>query len=184
MINEDDRALEEMQRAIELDPISPLYYADRAWVNYVLENYDKAIEESQKSLKLYPDFVYGLFTLGLGYVGKNMIEDAIAAHKKAGELSLDWKWGLAVTYAMSGQRDNALEIAQELESRNVIWDTWCLAAIYAVLGDKEKSLYWLEAGYQQRHPWMQWIVKNDQYFDVLIDEPRYTALVNKLNIPK
>jgi len=157
IFNEYDQALDEFRLAKELDPLSPQYYADYAWANCNLGNYDITISESQRSLELNPNDPYTLSTLGSGYTGKGMYERAIEVYNKAAEFSTDWNWALAITYIKSGQREEALKIARDLEDKPKIWDTWCLAVIYATLGERDKFFYWLEAAYQQRHPFMLWM---------------------------
>jgi len=144
LMGNPEEGLKLLQRAIELDPLSNIFPAELGWINYFLGEYDKTIELALKSLELVPDFPFALFVLGEGYAGKGMYEKAIEVQKKSAELSLSHKFGLAHTYALAGYTDEALKIAAELEKRSEIWDTWCLAVIYAGLGDADKVFYWLE----------------------------------------
>ena len=89
-------------------------------------------------------------------MGKGMVEEAIDLQKKASQISKNWSWGLALTYIATGQRDKALMIAKDLESQPKVWDTWCLAVIYANLKDSENFYRWFKAAYDQRHPWIPW----------------------------
>jgi hypothetical protein len=68
-----------------------------------------------------------------------------------------------------------------LEKSAEAWNAWGVAEIYAVLGDKDSALKWLEQGYLQRHPYSPWIrVFHD--FDSLRGDPRYAALLQKMNL--
>ncbi len=172
-----------LQRAIELDPLSNIYPAELAWMITGFGEYDKTIELALKSLELVPDFPFALFALGEGYAGKGMYEEAIEAQKRSAELSPYHKFGLAHTYALAGYTDEALKIAAELERRNEIWDTWCLAVIYSAFGDADKVFYWLEKAFEHRHPYIQWLRRNN-YFDVFKNDPRYESLAQRLNLPE
>jgi adenylate cyclase len=172
-----------LQRAIELDPLSNIYPAELAWMITGFGEYDKTIELALKSLELVPDFPFALFALGEGYAGKGMYEEAIEAQKRSAELSPYHKFGLAHTYALAGYTDEALKIAAELEKRNEIWDTWCLAVIYSSLGDADKVFYWLEKAFEHRHPYIQWLRRNN-YFDAFKNDPRYESLAQRLNLPE
>jgi len=172
-----------MQRAIELDPLSNIYPAELGWMNYSLGEYDKTIELALKSLELVPDFPFALFVLGEGYAGKGLYEKAIEVQKKSAELSIYHKFGLGHTYALAGYTDEALKIAAELEKRNEIWDTWCLAVIYSALGHADKVFYWLEKAFEYRHPYIQWLRRNT-YFDAFKNDPRYESLAQRLNLPE
>jgi TolB-like protein/Tfp pilus assembly protein PilF len=184
LMESSEKGIPYIQRAMELDPLSNIYPAELAWVNYLHENYDKSIELANKSLELVPDFPMALFALGAGYAGKGMYDQAIEVQKKSAELSPAWEWGLAHTYAVAGYTKEALKIAAKLEMRSDVWDTWSLAIIYAALGDVDKVFYWLEEAYKKRHPYIQWMNRNEVYLKDYYEEPRYKDLVKRLNIPK
>ena len=175
----------EMIRAKQLDPLNPVYPADLGWMYYGDGKYDDSKEECLKSLDINPEFPQAYMTLGDAYSAKGMFEEAISASRKAGELSPAWEWGLARTYALSGQTDEALKIANKLEKKNLAWNTWCLAVVYAALDDGDKVFYWLEKAYEQRHPFIQWIGKgNKSYFGAFQDDPRFKDLAQRMNLPE
>ncbi|MEJ2195118.1 MAG: protein kinase, partial [Ignavibacteriaceae bacterium] len=183
LMGDKEEAPKFLQRAIELDPLSNIYPAELAWMSYFRGEYDKTIELSLQSLELVPDFPFALFTLGEGYEGKGMFDKAIEVQKQSSELSPYWQFGLARTYALAGYTKKALEIAHELEKRTEIWNTYCLAVIYAALGDKDKTFYWLEKAYEKRHPYIQWM-RGNTYFDAFKEDPRYKNLVMRINLQK
>jgi serine/threonine protein kinase/Tfp pilus assembly protein PilF len=176
-----DEALAEMYQAQELDPLTPGYPAWQGWLYYWEGQNDKAIEEALKSLELVQDFPIGLYVLGSAYAAKGMYEEAIKAHQKAGEISPAYKWSLGHTYALAGRTDEAHEVAAELESQPNVWDTWGLAEIYTALGEKDEAFRWLEAAYEQRHPYIQWL-RRDSNFIPLQDDPRFNDLAQRLNL--
>ena len=57
------------------------------------------------------------------------------------------------------------------------------AAVYLGLGEKEKALDWLEKAYDDRDPIFWWI-NGDQLYDSVRDEPRFKALVQKVDRTK
>jgi tetratricopeptide (TPR) repeat protein len=177
-----DEAIAELSLSQELDPLEPIYPAWHGWFYFWNGEYDKAIEETLKSLELDPDFPIGLYVLGCCYAAKGMYEEAIASHHKAGEINPNFRWGLGQTYALAGRKDKALEVAAELESQPKVWDTFGLAEIYTALGEKDEAFRWLEAAYEQRHPYIQWLVR-DGNFDPLRDDPRYNDLAQRMNLP-
>ena len=98
----------------------------------------------------------GLFVLGSAYTGLGMYDEAIETHKKGAAISPAFKHALGTAYALSGQRDMALEIATALEETNAAWYTWDIAEIYANLGDVDKAIYWIEEAYRLRHDFIPW----------------------------
>ena len=175
----------EMIRAKQLDPLNPVYPSDLGW-NYLGDGkIDESIQENLKSLELNPQFPQAYSVLGQAYAAKGMYEQAIEATKKAAELSKDWKWSLAYTYALAGEKEKALEIASEIESKNIPWNTYCLAIVYAALKDGDKVFYWLEQSYNQDHPWILWCGKaNSMYFGAYQDDPRFKDLAERLEFPE
>jgi len=57
-----------------------------------------------------------------------------------------------------------------------------IAMLYVMAGNKEKSLDWLEKGYELRDPLTPYI-GCPFYTSLLLNEPRYKELLRKLNIP-
>ncbi len=178
-----DEALAEMKRAQELDPLAPIY---TAWLGdqYLWAGqYDEAIDEARKSLELDSDFPVGLYTLGSIYAAKGMYEEAIAAHQKAGAVDPDLGWALGRTYALAGQRDEALNVLADLGKEYQQRNAWGVAEIYAALGEKDEAFRWLEAGYEYRHNWIPWMGWNPNY-EPLHDDPRFGDLLRRLNFPE
>jgi hypothetical protein len=57
-----------------------------------------------------------------------------------------------------------------------------IARVYAWRGEKSQALEWAERAYVQRDPGITWL-KIDPDFRNLRAEPRYKALVRKMNLP-
>ena len=100
----------------------------------------------------------------------------------SGVLSRDWKSGLGLTYALAGRRDEARLVLAELDADSMPWDTWFIAQIYAVLGEKDEAFRWLEAAYgPHHHPYLPWIM-HPPAFKPLHDDPRFQDLLRRLNL--
>ncbi len=177
-----DEALAEMRRVQEVDPLTPLWPAYQGWLYWWTGQYEEAIDEARKSLELAPDFPVGLYVMGSAYAEKGLYEEAIKAHQRAGVLSREWKSALGRTYAMAGRQDKARLVLAELEADSTPWDTWFIAQIYAVLGEKDEAFRWLEAAYgPPNHPYVPWIM-HPPAFKPLHDDPRFGDLLRRLNL--
>jgi TolB-like protein/Flp pilus assembly protein TadD len=178
---EVEEGLSSIRQAQSLDPLNAIH---SAWLGelYFLEGYfDEAIEEALKAVELNPDFPIGLFVLGAGYAAKGRFDEAIEMHKKAAATGPDYAWCLGETYALNGDVDRAREIAATIENKPTVWDSYGLARIYRALGDDDMVFQWLEAGYQQRHPYIQWFQLPGN-FGTLRDDPRYGDLSVRLGL--
>jgi len=56
-----------------------------------------------------------------------------------------------------------------------------LANTYALLGDKDHTLEWLEKAYEARDPWLY--IKADPRFDYLRSDARFNDLVKHMGLP-
>ena len=175
----------EMIRAKQLDPLNPVYPSDLGRMYYLDGKFDESIQESLKSLELNPQFPQAYSTLGQAYAAKEMYTEAIEATQKAADLSIDWKWSLAYTYALAGYKEKTLEIASEMEQQNIPWNTVCLAIVYTALNDGDQVFYWLEQGYNQHHPFILWCGEGTaRYFGAFHNDPRFKDLAKRLDLPE
>src|SRR5258708_34995341 len=71
-----------MQRALELDPVSPLFNSSLAHKLYSARRFDAAIEQERKTLDMDPSFPPARFTLGYTYAVKGMYRQALAEFGK------------------------------------------------------------------------------------------------------
>jgi serine/threonine protein kinase len=176
-----DEAVVEMKRAIELDPLEPLY---PSWLGYMYwweREFDKAIEQAQNALELNTDYPVALFVLANAYADKGMFEQAIETHKRGAAQNPGRKWALGLDYGKAGRTEEALAIAAELEAEGSIKATWRLSLIYAAIGDRDKTFYWLNQAYERGANYIQWFIR-DGNFDYLQDDPRYTELAKKMDL--
>ncbi len=71
-----DEARTEIERAIQIDPVSPILLCNLASLYDTQGNYEQEIEQARKAIELDPNFAYGYFYLGLGYEQKGMFPEA------------------------------------------------------------------------------------------------------------
>jgi serine/threonine-protein kinase len=125
-------------------------------------------------------------SLGWAYLQKRQVREAIAAFQKARQLS---EFAMALValghaYAASGNRSEALKLLAELkeQSKHRFISPLDVATLYAGLGDKEQALTWLEKAYDERS-FNLVSIKVEPFLDSLRAEPRFQALVKKMNFP-
>jgi len=177
-----DEAIVEHKRARELDPLNPLHTAHLGKLYWIGGRYDDVIDEARRSLELDPDYSIGLYILGVAYAEKGMYEEAIAAHQKLVEVAPWRRWALGQTYALAGQRDEALKILAELEKEETTpFGVWGLAILYAALGKKDEAFRWLN--YEHKHAFFPW-VRVLPSFKPLWDDPRLHDMLQKMNLPQ
>jgi tetratricopeptide (TPR) repeat protein len=177
-----DDAEKAMKTAVEIDPTDPLMQGYLAWMNLWTGHYEKAIVEAQKTIQVDPNYTMAFYVIGSAYTEMGMNFEAIEAQKKGLAISPGFEVGLGVSYARAGQKEKALEVAAGMEKNLDKWNAWGLAEIYSALGDKDKSIFYLEKAYKLRQDFIPWI-KYDYNLKILYDDPRFKDIVNRLNLP-
>jgi adenylate cyclase len=176
--------LELVLKAEQLDPVSPIisYVATAA---YLADNrLDDAIVEGQRTQQLDPHYFYLDSTLAAAYREKGNFTDAIALYTKAQEETHLPSSGLAITYARTGQQNEARKILDQLlqERRKRYVSAQIIAAIYVGLGDKEEAFRWLELAATEHSGILQWIAFLPE-FRPLRPDKRFPNLLRRIGVP-
>jgi len=186
-----DASLAHSQTALEVDPLNPLRRAHIVWHLLYSRKYDDVISQGQRLLLEAPNLTGVLNFLGLAYQRKQMLPDAIAVFQKAvdatqgGSIALG---DLGHAYAIAGQRSKAEAILKQLlaRSQHKFVSPEILAGIYCGLNDRERAMDWLEKAYTARAPGLVYglvYIAVDAGFDPLHSEPRFQALLRKMQLP-
>lgn len=182
-----DEAIAAMKRAIEVDPLTPLWSSDLAWQFWSLGRYQEAMDAAQKALELNPNFNQALCWLGFLYSEKGLFAEAVAAHQKLSTVSPPWRLALARTYAQAGRQDEARKMLAECLAGEPkptgAWDGWFLGEAYAALGEKDEAFHWLDEAVKERMTFIPWIRQNPAYAPLRSD-PRFEELVRRMKLPE
>jgi TolB-like protein/Tfp pilus assembly protein PilF len=181
-----DEAVEEMQRALEMDPLSLAISTGLGHVLYLSRQYDASIAQYRKALEIDPSFVTAHLWFGRPYLEKGMFSEAIAEVTQAVNLSGRSTISLAVlghAYASAGRTEEAQKILEELleRSKTTYLPSYWIGLIYTGLGDSDEALAWLERAYEQRSSWLVWI-KVEPRFDPLRKLPRFQSLLKRMQL--
>jgi TolB-like protein/Tfp pilus assembly protein PilF len=180
------KAMDEAQRAIDLDPLSlPKNYHLGA-VYYFAHDYDAAIAQLHKTSELDPSFVIAHNLLAITYAFKGFSREALAEAEKAHSLSpgLYARHTLGRVYAILGDHSKARDILREAEKMstppNYSRAAWC-AMIHALLAEPDQALAWLEKACIAREPALIYL-KHFSDFDSLHDDPRFHDLLHRIGL--
>jgi tetratricopeptide (TPR) repeat protein len=180
-----EEAIEELRCAQELDPLSLIINTIAGYPFYYSRRYDEAIEQYRKTLEMDPNFSMAHFRLGLAYEQKGMYEEALAELQTSKALSGDRDViaALGHLYAVTGQRERAMQALTELEERKkqTYVSSYDLAIVYAGLNERELAFAWLEEACEERSYWLIYL-KVDPILDNLRSDPRFADLVWRVGL--
>jgi TolB-like protein/Flp pilus assembly protein TadD len=151
-----DRALQEYQKSVEMDPRHPDTLYRIGSVHLALGEPEKAIPPLEEARTVW---------------GKEIPPSGLSL--------------LGYAYALSGEREKTREILRELQdlSQERFVPSYDLGLLYLGLGDKNQALAHLEKGFEERSALVTWL-KVDFLWDPLRDDPRFQSLLRRLNLPE
>jgi serine/threonine-protein kinase len=183
---EVDPAIVAMQRASELDPLTPTIQSTLAWCYYLAGRLDEAVARLRRLLDEHPGFAMGHYTLGTCLEARGMYDEAITSIRTANEIDPPSVFILSLlghAYALAGRREDALAVVRQLEqiSEHRYLDPFCLARIHVGLGDQESTIVYLRQAYTNRSEELLFL-KVDPHFDSMRSDPRFLQLLRGLGL--
>lgn len=178
-------AIAESDRAVALDPVSPLSHSSRGMLLWRARRYDEAIRDTRHALDLDPNFVNAYWWQGLAYAGKQEFAKSIAALTKVIGLNDQplFRAALGYVFGLSGDRAKALSILDSLRllmSQKRYISPVDVAIVHAGLGDAEATFQWMEKACQSRATRVWELVT--PCFDRFRADPRYAGLKRRLGL--
>src|SRR5262249_29024065 len=153
--NRLEESIQEMRRALELEPVSLVMNTFMGATLYYAGQYDEAIDQCRRTVEMDPNFAVAHWHLGLAYEQKRVFDKAIDEFQKAITLSQGsplMKAALGHAYAKAKKTDEANKILDELNelSKHAYVSPLEIAQIYVALGNEEKAFQLLEKAYADR----------------------------------
>jgi TolB-like protein/tetratricopeptide (TPR) repeat protein len=177
-------ALAEVERGVDLDPVSGRSFHFEGFVDYFSRQYDQVLSlvKTVRGLDVNPpDWS---FLLGDVYAEKGMFPESIGEYLKSGN-GPDSLGHLGNAYARAGQAGAAHKTIAQL-GRDVEKDgvgRYEIALVYTGLGDKQEAFKWLEEAYNAHDVGLVYL-KVDPCLDPLRSDPRFDDLLRRVGLAK
>jgi tetratricopeptide (TPR) repeat protein len=180
-----DKAISEMKRARELDPLYINWSVNLGYTLYFARQYSQAVEQLKTALEMDKNNLLAHTALGYSYTSTGQYNDAIAEYEEGlriggASTSTDCYLGLAL--AKAGRRGEAEAILKRLETTKEYVSPAELATLYIGLDQKEQALSALERAYAEHDVQMQFLGVAP-FYDPLRTEPRFQELIRKVGLP-
>ena len=186
-VGRQEEGLAEMKRALELDPLSLIINASLGWEYVFLRQYDRAIAQCRKTVEMEPRFPNARVCLMEAYLLAGRGADAVPEIQELAKLEGAAPEAVAAirqAYERAGIKgllQLRVDVLREEAKHGYVRPT-LFAETYALLGDKEQAMAWLEKAYDERDGFLAY-VKTWPFYDPLRDDPRFQALQRRMNFP-
>jgi TolB-like protein/DNA-binding winged helix-turn-helix (wHTH) protein/Tfp pilus assembly protein PilF len=188
-----DEALGESERALQLDPLSPIIAADNGAILYYSRQYDRAIAQFTAVREVEPFFARAAL-IYYAYAQKGMFAEAQAVIdqyaeaegrlEKQNRSGNPWTYAnLAYIYGRSGQQAKANQQLTKLLDMNRLQslDPIVFVTAYLGTGNNDQAMAWLEKAYAQHSNSLTGL-KVDPIYDPLRSDPRFQNLLRHVGL--
>jgi eukaryotic-like serine/threonine-protein kinase len=184
LVGRMDEAIAAGKRAMELDPLSPSILVDQVFPYMFLRNVTAARALTKKAAELDPTFYAAVTSDGWTDLDAGLVREAIPKLEKATTMDAPpfVTALLGYAYGRAGDRDRAIATVDALKKKSPNGQVapFNTAMVYIGLGDHKRALDYLEQAYAADSQFMVWLGQG-HLFDPLRKEPRFIALLEKLN---
>ena len=174
-------SLDACRQIVELDPLNPLMHAHVAWHHYLARDFQEALVQAQRVMRMEPAFHWGYFfagwaleRLGRGTEAVETLREAVRCSSSSPVMLA----GLGHALAAGQDRREALRIAADLKQRRGDRGLFAyeLGVIHAALNDVDAAFDWLTRAVQERSGWIAYL-RRDPRLDSLHVDPRFSGLL-------
>ncbi len=181
-----ESAIEELERAKEIDPLSPQVGTVLGGFYTYVGRDDDALKTWSEVLKFNPDNVPVYLNMALFYAKNRDKEHAISNMKKTLKLAwepIEFKCVFGYIYAVLGEREEALKILETVleRAKKEYVSPFYLAILYSGLEDRDRCLEYIGKSITDKSCEMESLI-NDSMFEKIRPDPRLTEMLSKVGI--
>ena len=176
-----DEALRLNRRAVDLDPLNAGSWEMLAETEFLIGQLDEAVPDLKKALELNPDLWNGHIYLSWIYIMQGRPQDALPEIELV-RIDTARAWLYALTYRALGRKKQSDAALSELIAKHRGDAPYQIAQVYAFRNQPDEAFAWLDRAYAQRDSGLIY-AKADTLLKSLHSDPRYAALLRKLNLP-
>ena len=174
-----DEALRLDRRAVELDPLSGDSWERLAETEFFMAQLDDAAAHARKALELSPDVYPGRILLSEIYVIQGRPQNALTEIESAHYEPLRAFPQAIAYYALRQEKESDAALSELIANPA---NAYQIAEVYAFRNQYDKAFEWLDRAYVRRSGSLVGM-KVDPLLKSLHNDPRYAALLKKLNFP-
>jgi TolB-like protein/DNA-binding winged helix-turn-helix (wHTH) protein/tetratricopeptide (TPR) repeat protein len=174
-------AISMLRKAIEQDPLRKANWQNLGIALAESGDHAGAYDAYQHALAIRPGDAYTSFALGTLQLIDGKAQEALATFQ-SNSIKEFRGAGAAMAEHTRGDAKASQEALDQLIATSAGDAAYQIAEVYAWRGEKDKAFEWLDRAYRQQDGGMTGI-KNNLSLASLRSDPRYAAMLRKLNFP-
>jgi serine/threonine-protein kinase len=181
-----DEAAAEVDAVLQSDPLSVFVRWWAAVMAYLGRRPQRMIDEGRHMIALDPNHFLGHWALGMARIESGAADEGVAACEKAHELSggIPFTHGfLAYAFGRAGRRGDARRLLERAErmAAGAYVPPSTFAYCHLGLDDWDAAFGWWDRAIEVRDPLVM-AIKTYPFFDPVRGDPRYRALLRRMNL--
>jgi TolB-like protein len=191
VLGETPRAIAAGLKNTELDPYNPAVWLRLFYYHFGSGQMADARRALERAEAVAPEFVRALNARAFWAVlnGQGVDAVALAGPEHVEMVDDDRLIALALGHFSLGHAKESRDALDQLIARFKEFDAYQIAQIYSLYGEKDHALDWLERAFQQHDGGLVAVlptncsIKCDPLLRPLRSEPRFLAVLKKMNLP-
>jgi TolB-like protein len=176
-------AMEQIEIALKLDPMNAFMIVWYAVDLQMTRKYDESIRACHDALKIEPGYNFALGNLGNTLYLKGKYKDALECFKSCWPDDPEMVKALEQGYIEGGFKGAMISYNKvaELRFKTSYWSPWDIATTYAMAGENDKAIKWLQKCFEVHDPTLPYLLS--PLCDNLREDPRFQEIARKMNLP-
>jgi serine/threonine-protein kinase len=184
-VGKAQEALEEVRRAQQADPLSPIINGEAAMFAYFARRYGEAVEDAQKALELDPEFHTAPRVLARAYALQGKAQEALAAAEEALRLARQEPYTIGTmgcSLNMLGRQDEARKLLGQLIdlSKTQYVMPAIPAMLYLCFGEYDRGFQYYDKALEERSLVASWL--RDPLLDGVRSDPRFQQIFERIGL--
>ena len=181
-VGRTDEAVAMLVKAMEQDPLSGTNWRWLGWAREVSRDHAGAYDAFRHALAIRPESSNYMSDLAQLQLVDGKAQEALTTSQSIISNELYRNANMAMAEHTLGNTKASQQALDKLIATNAAEAAYQIAEVYAWRGEKDKAFEWLERAYRQQDGGLT-STKIDLLLASLRSDPRYTALLRKLNFP-
>jgi TolB-like protein len=180
MLGQDDTARRMLTESLAYDPLFAPAYAMLATVEAHSGHWSEAEAAARRAMQINP--AYGPVDLGEILLLRGDNNAALAEFMREND-NIERSVGLALVYYALNRKTESDAALRTVTTEGGDNYAYSIAEVHAYRGEVNEALQWLDRLYDRKDSDLSYL-KEDVFFKTLEADPRYKALLRKMNLPE